>query len=368
MSQYQLIPADDEQSWMDALARCGRFDVYHLPRYHRLCENMNEGQPLLFVWQSGEFFAALPVLVRPVAEVKGLEGYKFCDATSAYGYSGPLTNVVGSDPSAEEFRSKFQKNLTQALRQLDVVSLLVRSHPLMTHLWLFDGIADVSTIGPVVVMDLTLTHQEQEQQMSNRVLRDLRNARRNGVQVAEISYTDGIDEFIPVYYETMRRNNAQAYYFFSQDYFLELKKSLGKSVKLYVARMQGQLITSAIFFAQNDVIHYHLSGTPTYKMKYGGLKMILDHVRGWGSDNGFRWLNLGGGVQSNRDSLFEFKSGFSKQLFDFQLATLVCNADAYRELVEAHTKYEMHHQLRPMSEHFFPKYRRPSVSDSIGNG
>ena len=74
--------------------------------------------------------------------------------------------------------------------------------------------------------------------------------------------------------------------------------------------------------------------------------MILDSVRSWGTDNGYSWFNLGGGVRSNEDSLLEFKRGFSKNLFDFKLATLVTDRRLYSGLCLARIDYETRNGLQ----------------------
>ncbi len=56
-------------------------------------------------------------------------------------------------------------------------------------------------------------------------------------------------------------------------------------------------------------------------------------MRVWGKGTGYQWFNLGGGVNSARDSLLEFKLGFSKQTFDFRWATVITNPDVYLELM-----------------------------------
>ena len=184
------------------------------------------------------------------------------------------------------------------------------------------------------------------------------------MRVIEVDYAEGIDDFISIYIETMRRNNASHYYFFSREYFLQLKAVLGESLKLYFAELHGEFIAAAMFFVNGNIIHYHLSGTPTRHKKHSGLKMILDSVRSWGTDNGYSWFNLGGGVQSNKDSLLEFKLGFSKNLFDFKLATLVTDLRLYSELCLARIDYETRNGLQPKSDYYFPRYRSPVVSAS----
>ena len=361
MSQSKLISGKDEAEWMDVLDRCGSFDVYHLPSFHNLAQKMNEGEARLFTYQNGESIAALPFLLRPVAEVTGLEASKVFDATSVYGYAGPITNVSPENENAEEFRKEFQKSLSQELKRLQVVALFNRLHPLIPATWLLEGMAEVVTLGPVVAIDLSLAPEEQQKQMSSRVRRDLRKAAKSGVQVNEVPFLDGIDDFIPIYNSTMQKNEALDYYFFPREYYVQLKEALGDAVKLYFAKFEGEIVTAAMFFLKGNIIHYHLSGTPLRHLKHSGLKVILDHVRIWGTENGYSWLNLGGGVNCREDSLLEFKCGFSKNLVDFQLAKLVTDPGLYSELNQMRADHEVQNGLKTVSSGYFPQYRRPVV-------
>ena len=159
MSQYRLISGDNEKAWLDVLVCCGEFDIYHLPSFHRLSRELDEGTPYLISYRNEGFVAALPIVVRPVSHVSGLDEFNVFDATSVYGYSGPVTNLSMGDPDAIHFRKGFHATLRQALSELDVASLMVRLHPLISTTWLLEDLADVTTLGPVVVMDLSRSHR-----------------------------------------------------------------------------------------------------------------------------------------------------------------------------------------------------------------
>ncbi len=64
---------------------------------------------------------------------------------------------------------------------------------------------------------------------------------------------------------------------------------------------------------------------------------------------GMSFFNLGGGLGGKyNDSLFKFKSSFSKDFKDFKLWNLIVNQKRYDELVEKRNIAETS---------FFPKYR-----------
>ncbi len=359
MTQTKLIPIEQRTLWLQALERCGRHDIYHGPEYHRVSQLMGEGTPYLFTYQDETRWAALPFLVRPVSQVTGLESYELNDAASVYGYSGVISNVHQKDRGAIAFRTGFQQALHKTLKEKNIVSLFSRLNPLLDTKWLLGGLAEVVTLGPTVVLDLTESLQDQEKGMNQRVRRDLRKAVKAGVTVIEDESFKRIDEFIAIYNETMRDRDAQDFYFFPKEYYLNFKKELGGKIKLYFAELNGVVISTAMFFANGNIIQYHLSGTPSDQRKYSGLKLIFDVVRRWGTENGFAQFHLGGGVGAAKDSLLDFKAGFSKKMQDFAIVKMILDPALYAELNRARAAHENRNGAIVLSENFFPRYRRP---------
>ena len=75
----------------------------------------------------------------------------------------------------------------------------------------------------------------------------------------------------------------------------------------------------------DTVIQFHLSGTVPKAMTDSPARVMLDFVRKWGKERGNRWFHLGGGLGARRDSLFEFKAGFSEARAEFRTLRLICD-------------------------------------------
>ncbi|NQT14847.1 MAG: GNAT family N-acetyltransferase [Planctomycetes bacterium] len=359
MSTYDLISANQPGTWNRVLERCGRFDSYHLLGYHLVAREHGEGEPYLFVFEDQGRCAALPLLLNPVAQVDGLSDSPDFDATSVYGYPGPISSVDPSDRGADEFRLQFQVAFLKAMDELHVVAFFARENPIINSSWLFAPIVDPTALGPTVAVDLTQPEEEQFRDYRRDHRRDVRQARRKGMVVREDPNFDRIEVFLDLYVETMDRTQAAAHYYFPLEYFLNLKRHLGDSVKLYFSELGGDVISAAMFLFSADVIQYHLSGTATSRLKCrGGVKLILDHVRRWGTQNGFRWFHLGGGTGAQQDSLFQFKAGFSNRLFQYRTFRCVFRPTTYRELVRRRQNRIGPNGLEGPTGDYFPAYRQ----------
>jgi hypothetical protein len=361
MGDYRLIGADDQDAWHDALAGCGEYDSYHLPGYHRLARELGEGEPRLFVFEEGGRSAALPFLLRSVDRVEGLEDCQHRDAVSVYGFPGLLSSVQRQAREADRFRRRFQEAFREALESLGAVALFVRQNPLIDSSWLFDSAGEVIDQGTAVAIDLTRTEEEQQREMRRGHRYDVRAARKAGMTVREDRDLGRIELFRGLYEETMDRVGAARHYYFPIAYYENLKRQMADHVKLMFCEQQGEVIGGALFFATGRIIQYHLSGTAArFSKQRGAAKLILDHVRSWGSRRGFSWFHLGGGLGGRRDSLFAFKSGFSKTRLAFQTVRAVIRPDIYRELVRRRVQWEREHLGTVSQSGYFPEYRRPA--------
>ncbi len=76
-----------------------------------------------------------------------------------------------------------------------------------------------------------------------------------------------------------------------------------------------------MFTVCNEFMQYHLSGTDDRFMSNTPMKLLLDEARIIANDLQLKSFNLGGGYSGGDDSLFIFKSSFSKKISLFKVWT-----------------------------------------------
>jgi hypothetical protein len=246
MAQHHLITVDQPDEWDAALARSGRHDCYHLWSYHDLARRQGEGRPYLFCFEDRGHFAALPLLCRTVNDVRGLENRDQNDATSAYGYPGLVTTIRPNHDAAETFRDAFQLSLLDTLAKLEVVSLFVRQNPLIDSGWMLSGMDSAKVRGLTVAVDLSRSEEEQFADYRRDHRYDVRRALKNGAVVRADPEFTRLDTFMRLYTETMDAAGADAYYYFSKQYFLDLKALLGDQVTLLFCEHAENVISGAM--------------------------------------------------------------------------------------------------------------------------
>ena len=356
----QVLRTVDRDEWLAVLRECGAHDFYHLPQYHALAEDQGEGEARLFVHREKDCVIALPLLLRSLDGIPGLEsaGERRFDASSVYGYAGPLASRP--DLSAATV-ANFQGALQETLREMRVVTAFSRLHPLFHQRPLLEGIGEHRLHGETVSMDLTLPPESQVAQYRSGHKSSIKKSQREGIVCVRDETRRHLPEFISIYHETMRRVNADGSYFFGDDYFLKLADGLGDMLHLFVVMSGETVAAGGLFILCEGILQYHLSGARGAFQNISPTTTMLDAARLWGNQVGARILHMGGGVGSKEDSLFRFKAGFSNSRHDFGTWRWIVMPDLERELRDGRKRLDELNGTETASADFFPAYRCPSV-------
>lgn len=154
----RVLGTDDIAEWLAVLGRSRQHDFHHLPQYHRVAEQRGEGTAQLFVYREDDSTLALPLLLRPI-DLAESDGWR--DATSVYGYSGPLASCDSLPAGAVR---NFQIALAEEFARHRVIAVFSRLHPLMAQHELLAGLGECPAKGETISIDLTLSDEAQRAQ------------------------------------------------------------------------------------------------------------------------------------------------------------------------------------------------------------
>ena len=303
----------EADAW-DALAG---LDAYYRRPYVEAAALLDRGRPFLLEHE-GAVFA-------------GIERDEPRDVVTPYGYGGPVGGDGGFWDAYEEWA-----------RERGVVTTFVRFHPLFGNQR--GAPLHVEPLAPTVAWRLD----------PDRDLRaGLHFKHRNKVTKAEnagatVAQHDGLGEFVALYEDTMRRLDADAFYFFEPAYWERLGKL---PLVRFDAELGGEVVASALCLATPPFLHYHLSGTTNAGRSTGSSTLVLLEAARWAQANGYERFHLGGGLGGKEDSLHHFKARFDPDgLVDAAVGKAIHDEDAYRRLSGGEASYNG----------FFPAYRARS--------
>lgn len=357
-----VLRGAQEREWNDVLAKVAQHDFYHRAEYHRLAEERGEGTAHLFAYHDGPYTIALPLLLR---RVDASNGGALSDATSVYGYAGPLASHAEVPASV---RQGFQTALKDALLGRRVVAVFSRLHPLIPPGGMLAGLGECRPEGETVSIDLTIPSSDQWLQFRASLRTRINKLQRGGLLCRRDAEKRHLREFTDIYHQTMRRVRAGPGYFFEPEYFSRLASGLGPALELFVVTWNDVVIAGGLFTICDGIVQYHLGGTSDDFVKLGPTALLFDTVRRWAIDRGARVMHLGGGVGSKEDTLLHFKAGFSERRHVFETWRWVAEPGAYRELCEGNARLNLEDGVRRVSRDYFPPYRCPTVSVSEKDG
>lgn len=318
-------------------------DFYHLPSYVELCAVDSDARPCALHVSDGHRTMLLPLLIRRIAQGT-------YDAVSPYGFPGPVGRAV----SDAGFLQVALVAGLQTLREAGVVCAFLRLHPILNPATP-EGIGVLVRHGSTVSIDLGLSEEDLWSQMRRNHRADISRATRLGYVATMDEQWLHFERFKSLYWGTMQRRGADAFYLFNDEYFDALRTSLGERMHLCVVEGDDGVVAAGIFVEVGGIVEAHLVGTEESSGRIQPTKLMFHFASLWAKARGAKVLHLGGGVGGAADSLLHFKEGFSPIRHPFSTLRAVIDEAEYVRLVsERDPSLDPHDRTG-----FFPLYRVP---------
>lgn len=318
-------------------------DVYYTREYGNLFAKMEIGQ-LHAAFYKDELSKVFYPFIKRKVDWAGEEIY---DIVTPYGYGGPL--LEGSEQSIRSFYDCF----TDYCNENNIITETIRFHPIIRNYEVCKNIMDVAYIRKTTAVDLTLSIEEIREHYSVMNKRNLTRARKGGLFCFLAENTvENIRQFIGLYQETMNRNEADGFYYFTEDYFFQQMESTSISDSyLLFAKYKSEIVAGVLVMKGLHFSHYHLGASKTSYLHLKPNNLLFDFMIEFCQSKGSTLLHLGGGYQEN-DGLFKFKSSFTNNnSFEYFIGKRVYNQEIYNKIIEdVKSRYKV-------NEQYFPIYR-----------
>ena len=317
-------------------------DIYLQKDYIKLY--LKDGDSIFeFEYKKNKNFFYIVGIKKPILQI-GNNKIKadYFDLETVYGYGGIITNT--NDKIF--LKTAFDAYKKECYKQ-NIIAEFFRVHPYNDQPKELINLFDFYTFDrKTITVDTSKTTEERWLTYPSKTRNILRKCKK---ELTFEKSTD-IDTFFQLYNDTMKKNDAEDFYFFSKEYFKTLL-SLPK-VELYVVKHQNTIISASFFMFSKNYGHYHLSANDYTFRKFNANYFILDSIFNVAHSKKVSLFHLGGGRTNNEDdSLLKFKSKFSSITSNFNIGGIIHNSDVY------HQYNEIWQKNNPTNPNFFLKYR-----------
>lgn len=307
------------------------WDIYYLFEYAVSFQLHGDGIPMLIYYEDRACRFCYVVMKKDIAQdprfTKILEPNKYYDLETPYGYGGPLCEDIIPEASQKSFVKHFE----EYSRNNGIVSQFIRFHPLLLNYNAMPLVFESRYLHQTIFID-TASPELIMNNMDSKNRNMVRKAIKNGVTI-ERKPIEEYRDFLPIYEETMIKDNADDYYFFKEEYFKEQLK-LSDNACIFYAIKDQQPIAGAIMYYNDRFMHYHLAGTHTEFRQYSPSNLLLYQAACWASEKRIKRFHLGGGIVED-DNLFGFKKQFNKEgRLPFHIGRTIFDKYVYEQLVK----------------------------------
>ena len=335
-------------------------DIYFFPQYIKIYELNGEGDGYCFVYyESEDTYILLPFIKRRINELEAFRDLEetYFDIISPYGYSGPFI-VNNKKNNNKKLTEGFLEEFNKFCLNSSIITEFCRLHPLLQNQRLISEKIRTQERNETVYIDLTQEMDTIWKEIRKGHKSSIKKARKNEIEIIEDSTFRYLDDFYNLYCLTMDKRDAKSFYYFPKTFFENTIKLLDGNIKLFIARYNSKIISASLFMHYGDYIHYHFSGSDPEYLYLCSNNLLIYEVALWAKEREFKFFHLGGGVDAPEDSLFVFKSGFSKNRSTFFTYARVFNKTVYEYLSKKKIEYEKKNKIQNNNIDYFPIYRR----------
>lgn len=280
---YKLVSIQEHIEWQEILDALDIQDIYYTTQYFLSALKLDPGEAYLFYFQCEDGEVAYPFIKRKVNE--GMPQY--FDIATPFGYGGPVLKIRSDGASLV---ANFREAFAGFCRDEQIVAEFVRFHPYRENAEFFKNYLHLLPLYETFAVDLKRwrSHFAKEKTASSEV------------EIRKLGTVRHMFEFLVLYYSNARRREeADSYYFFTNDYFEALVSTLGPNLHLFGAYIEEKLVSACYVLAMGKTIHFHLEGNLPEEKKHQADRELLAKVAEWGLDNYYEEFHLGGSLDSD---------------------------------------------------------------------
>lgn len=351
---------ENDIEWESIVKSFQNFDIYYLPNYVKAFWHHGDGIPMLFYYVNEEIRGINVVMMRDISTIalykEKIPENTYFDIITPYGYGGFI--IEGN--ITKDSLNRLNEEYTNYCYKEGIISEFVRFHPFFQGVKIHN-IYNIRELGKTVSMKLV----NKEQIWNNLTSKNrnmVRKAKSASIHVYWGQEPSLYDKFKFLYYQTMDKDRANPYYYFSDTFFQSILVDCKYSSLIFYALCEDKIIAMSIVLFKGKTMHYHLSASDSNYKHLAPTNLLLYEAACFGCENGYEYFHLGGGLGSKEDSLYKFKSSFNKEGgTPYYVGEKIFHQGMYEQLVNIRSEVmnKEGDEIVEKKETYFPLYRLP---------
>ena len=334
-ADYDILTIKDAGRWLELVNNMpsGLKDIYSTPQFYSLFEKENLTKAYCFVFRDQRDTAIYPYLQTHVNKLGYRLSEDYFDIQAPYGYNGLLTTT--NDPS---FLDQFSYAFHSYCEDRNVIAEMIRFNPVLKNHQRCNHSENIHVLDNVII-DLTGGIDQVWQYSFEKEVRGaVRKAEKHYLEF-EYYYcselpSDRFSDFKEIYLSTMKRNNANEQYFFSEDFFDQLVKRISSRSIIFFALIDKKPVSTELVLLSDEIAYPYLGGTLA-EANYCSPNTFLRHkLLQVLHEKNIKYYSMGGGLKKD-DKLYKYKRSFSRNTVPcpIYIGKKIYNENIYQEVV-----------------------------------
>ena len=345
MATFKVLSTQDELTWHRYLEVISKKELVHFPHYMNVFERYGDGTGECFVYDDGGI-VIYPFLRRSIPNAEQLT-----DIITPYGYGGMVYECDPGQGCARLIKN-FRMSFADYARETNTVSEFVRFHPLLANHEHCAGLMDDVTLHcENIFLDLRVGKSALFQGYRRRYKTYLRKAENAGLTIEFADHDWPLDTFFDLYRKNMEAKGQTGYFNFRRPFLDELAEGIPDNLLSSIVRRGPDVLSAALFLRSGRFLDYFLAASDESHRELRPNHFLIHKTADWAIDNGFEFLQLGGG----HESLQFFKRGFGNEQRPYYTGKHVFDSDSYKSLSAAHWRHN--NRQWTADNTYFPAYR-----------
>lgn len=320
-------------------------DPNFLLNYAKLFEEKENGTAEKFTFQNKYGRIDYIFIKREIPTL--INGRQYYDITTPYGYGGPM--VIFSE-NEEELLNDYFSSFHEYCLNHNIVSEFIRFHLFESNRVRENFYGEVCEVGAHVVKPLDMPLRVN---MAADVNRSLNKARKLGISIRFDTTGAYLKEFLNMYNDTMKRNEASEYYSFDQSFFEQLHSELHGQFVYGFAEYKGKIISSRLTLYGEKYGFGFLGGTLKDYFHTHATTVVDYSILNYLQEKQCSYFSFGGGFR-DKDGIYKYKRKFNKNGdCPFYIGKKIHFPEVYDELVYTYCDLRAHESYSS----YFPLYR-----------